>query len=67
MSNQPAFNYNSLKQKPDTSDVSSPFWVKPRSKSSKTRAIFKQIWKWTKMELTLKLLIPIQLLELVDI
>ena len=53
MSNQPAFNYNSLKQKPDTSDVSSPFWVKPRSKSSKTRAIFKQIWKWTKIVILL--------------
>jgi hypothetical protein len=43
MSNQPAFNYNSLKQKTETSDISSPFWVKPKSKSSKAKAIFKQI------------------------
>lgn len=53
MSNQPAFNYSSLKQKTETSDVSSPFWVKPKSNSSKVRAIFKQIWKWAKIAILL--------------
>ena len=53
MSNQPAFNYNSLKQKTETSDVSSPFWVKPKSKSSKAKAVFKQIWKWSKIVILL--------------
>ena len=53
MSNQPAFNYSSLKQKTETSDVSSPFWVKPKSNFSKARAIFKQIWKWAKIAILL--------------
>lgn len=53
MSNQPAFNYSSLKQKTETSDVSSPFWVKPKSNFSKVKAIFKQIWKWAKIAILL--------------
>ena len=53
MSNQPAFNYSSLKPKTETSDVSSPFWVKPKSNFSKARAIFKQIWKWAKVVILL--------------
>ena len=53
MSNQPAFNYSSLKQKTETSDVSSPFWVKPKSNFSKAKAIFKQIWKWAKIAILL--------------
>ena len=53
MSNQPAFNYSKKKKKTETSDVSSPFWVKPKSNFSKARAIFKQIWKWAKIVILL--------------
>ena len=49
MSNQPAFNYSSLSSKTDSSNVSSPFWVKPKNNSTKIKAVLKQIWKWTKL------------------
>ena len=49
MSNQPAFNYNSLSNKTNQNSVSSPFWVKPKNKTSKVANVFKQIWKWSKI------------------
>ncbi|MBP5256839.1 MAG: membrane protein insertase YidC [Mycoplasma sp.] len=49
MGNQPAFKYNSLVNKTSFDNTSSPFWVKPKNKFSKTKTIFRQIWKWSKI------------------
>lgn len=53
MSQKPAFSFNSLKSSDSSNAISSPFWVKPKSKTSKTKEIFKQIFKWTKVLLLL--------------
>lgn len=49
MGSKPAFSYSNTNSISSSSNVSSPFWVKPKSKSSKAKAVFKEIWKWTKI------------------
>lgn len=48
MSKKPAFSFNSTMSGSST-DISSPFWVKPKDKKSTAYIIFKQIWKWVKV------------------
>ena len=47
--NKPAFNYSSLHNTSTNNDVASPFWVKPKSKSSKFLSVLLKIWKYTKI------------------
>lgn len=47
MSKKPVFSFNNKSDK--NNDVFSPFWVKPKSKVSKTKDVIKGIWKWSKI------------------
>lgn len=47
MSKKPAFSFKTIKT--EASDVSSPFWAKRTTKTSKTKDAFKTIWKWAKL------------------
>ena len=48
MAKKSAFTYNAFGNN-GTSDISSPFWVKPKSNISKAKSLLKVIWKWAKI------------------
>ncbi len=48
MGSKPAFSFNNVNNT-TSSNVTSPFWVKPKSKASTAKTILKEIWKWLKI------------------